>query len=129
MQTRHITRIIFVLLSGILFVLTSCGGGGGGSKTPPPPNPLDTWHFRASWDSINDITYGNGIFVAVAGPNFLTSSDGVSWTIRISDTSAYLTDITYGDGIFVAIGNEGIVEANGKYKYYIFTSTDGISWR
>jgi hypothetical protein len=127
MQTRYSIRIIFVLLLGMIFILGSCGGGGGGSKQPP--NPLDTWHFRASWDSIFDIAYGNGIFVAIAGSNFLTSFDGVSWTIRNSDTSTSIlsADITYGDGVFVTMGYEGTAEGTGKFKYSIFISSDGIT--
>lgn len=131
MRTRCNIRIIFVLLLGMIFILGSCGGGSGsGSKQPPVPNPLDTWYFRASWDSIFDIAYGNGIFVAIAGSNFLTSSDGTSWTIRNLDTSTSIisADITYGDGIFVAMGYEGTAEGTGKFKYSIFTSPDGITW-
>jgi hypothetical protein len=57
------------------------------------------------------------------------TSDGVSWTVRMSDTQWFLfRDITYADGIFVAMGYLAPAEFGGKYTYYIFTSPDGITW-
>jgi hypothetical protein len=70
MRTRYSIRILFVLFLGTIIILGSCGGGGGGGSKQPASNPLDTWHLRASWDWIQDIAYGNGIFVAITGPNF-----------------------------------------------------------
>ena len=49
----------------------------------------------------------------------LTSSDGVTWTLRDSGTSNELRGrITYGNGLFVTVGWEGT----------LLTSSDGISW-
>ncbi|MBC8442990.1 MAG: Ig-like domain-containing protein, partial [Proteobacteria bacterium] len=48
-----------------------------------------TWTERTSGTSgnLNDITYGNGVFVSVGYGNILTSSDnGTSWTSRTSVT-------------------------------------------
>lgn len=82
--------------------------------------------------SLMDITYGNGLFVAVGSDtaasdstynNFvITSPDGLNWTWRDvapSSTSGYaLYTVCFGNGVFVAAGQNG----------YIFTSTDGINW-
>ena len=84
-------------------------------------------------NSLSDITYGNGLFVAVGGefdPDtaetlgmILTSDDGVSWTIRSSSgTASHLQGVTYGNGIFVAVGygDDGFGT--------IVTSDDGVNW-
>ena len=61
----------------------------------------------------------NEMFVTVGDSGtILTSSNGTSWTKRISGTSNNLYGITYGNGLFVSVG----------YKGSIFTSTDVTSW-
>lgn len=126
MQKRYSIRIIFALLVGLSFVLVNCGGGGdGGSKKPPGPNPLDTWHERAMRAALGRIAYGNGIFVSGGDDNFLTSTDGISWTIRSSGAS--ITDITYGNGFFVAMGWSETPDGGGS-KQCIIRSEDGITW-
>jgi len=89
------------------------GGGGGGSGAGT------TWTLRNLGDSLNGVTYGNGLFVAVGeGGTILTSRDGVTWTQRTSGTSNDLYSVTYGNGLFVAVGAKGT----------ILTSPDGVSW-
>jgi hypothetical protein len=58
------------------------------------------------------------MFVAV-GRGIITSPDGVTWTVRQSDSSVWA--VAYGNGEFVAVG-----ESNSGY--IILTSMDGISW-
>ena len=63
-----------------------------------------TWTLRTSGitRTLNDITYGNSIFVAVGGEGkIITSSDGSSWTVRTSGSSSTLGSVTYGDGKFI----------------------------
>jgi hypothetical protein len=48
----------------------------------------------------------------------LTSSDGTTWTVRITGTWRNLKEVTYGNGLFVTVGNLGI----------IYTSPEGTSW-
>jgi outer membrane protein OmpA-like peptidoglycan-associated protein len=81
-----------------------------------------TWTARSvpasSWTSV---TYGNGVFVAVAGfgtDRIMTSPDGVTWTPRGSSTDSW-AGITYGNNTFVAVG----MSTNR-----VMTSTDGITW-
>ena len=50
----------------------------------------------------------------------LTSSDGITWTQRISGTSYEVSyGVTYGNGLFVTVGR--VMES-------ILTSSDGITW-
>jgi hypothetical protein len=48
----------------------------------------------------------------------LTSTDGITWTARISGTTKHLFGVTYGNNTFVTTGQSGTV----------LTSSDGISW-
>src|SRR2546422_4015164 len=59
-----------------------------------------------------EITYGNGLFVAVGGGSdetqglVLTSRDGVNWGITWL-SGARLYAVTYADGRFIAVGTHG----------------------
>ena len=70
------------------------------------------------WTSV---TYGNGLFVAVAqsGTNrVMTSPDGITWTAR--NTLAFgWKSVAYGNGTFVVTANNG---------FTLLTSSDGITW-
>jgi hypothetical protein len=79
------------------------------------------WQLRespyAGWSSI---CYGNGLFVAVASSGsykVMTSSNGVTWTERVSVSDNYWNSVCYGNGLFVAVSNNAIM-----------TSPDGINW-
>ena len=83
--------------------------------------------------SVDDVTYGNGIFVAVGQVNsreiatntyesvngYMISSDGVSWSYGESNVPK---NISYANGEFVGIAGSGY--SNG-YFYY---SSDGTAW-
>jgi hypothetical protein len=88
----------------------------------------NNWISRVSaadrqWQSI---TYGNGLYVAVAyadetDPSFdriMTSPDGINWTLRTGTSYIYLRSVTFGNGLFVAVGI-------GNVR---LTSSDGITW-
>jgi predicted RecA/RadA family phage recombinase len=78
--------------------------------------------YDNSW---RQVTYGNGIFVAVAytGTNnrVITSPDGITWTSRTSATENNWLSVTYGNSLFVAVANSG---TNDR----VMTSPDGITW-
>ena len=85
-----------------------------------------TWTERTSgtYNSLWEVTYGNGLFVTVGSyGTILTSSNGRTWTERNSGKSDrpygsdHLYGVTYGNGTFVTVGY-GI----------ILTSSDGITW-
>ena len=86
-----------------------------------------TWTIRTSaadndWSSV---TYGNGLFVAVAytgsGNRVMTSPDGITWTSRTSAANNGWFGVTYGNGIFVAVAISGTGNR-------VMTSPDGITW-
>ena len=70
------------------------------------------------------VTYGNGLFVAVAtsgiGNRVMTSPDGINWTSRNTYNNNWY-DVTYGNGLFVAVADSG---AGAR----VMTSPDGITW-
>ena len=70
------------------------------------------------------ISYGNGLFVAVArfGTNrIMTSPDGITWTSRTTSINPTFTGVAYGNGIWVAV-------SLGSPGGTTFTSYDGINW-
>jgi len=93
-------------------------------------NPITA--IGINWDLKNTnnndwrgITYGNGLFVAVAysgtGNRVMTSPDGLTWTIRTSAADNDWKSIVYGNGLFVAVAGSG---AGNR----VMTSPDGITW-
>jgi hypothetical protein len=86
-----------------------------------------TWTNRASAaDNIwYGVTFGNGLFVAVAvtgiGNRVMTSPDGIVWTSRTSAADNAWHSVTFGDGLFVAVAGSG----SGNR---VMTSPDGIVW-
>jgi hypothetical protein len=56
------------------------------------------------------VTYGNGLFVAVAiggASRVMTSPDGANWTPRAVADASRWQSITIGDGQFVAVAIDG----------------------
>ncbi|MFA6585006.1 MAG: immunoglobulin-like domain-containing protein, partial [Candidatus Paceibacterota bacterium] len=70
------------------------------------------------------ITYGNGLFVAVASSTsgvstgVMTSPDGINWTTRTSAADKIWGSVTYGNGLFVAVSTDG----------FVMTSPNGATW-
>ena len=102
-------------------------------SAPVAPTPTATQIPGSSWTARTlpssqdwySVTYGNGVFVAVAGgPSTVaaTSPDGITWTVRTLPSSQYWYSVTYGNGVFVAVAG-----ANGP-STVAATSTDGITW-
>jgi Concanavalin A-like lectin/glucanases superfamily len=95
-------------------------------------NNSTTTHAGGQWigrsvsddnESWNDITFGNGMFVAVSesGVRLMTSYDGIEWydqTVGGDDDS--WSSVTFGGGVFVAVGYSG--------DHRVATSSDGITW-
>ncbi len=88
-----------------------------GPAEPPPPVGYNAW---------TSVTYGGGLFVAVAW-NYpgrgnekwvMTSPDGITWTSRKAAASkSGWSSVTYGGGLFVVVGGNRVM-----------TSPDGITW-
>ena len=77
-----------------------------------------TMPVSTGWYSV---TYGNGVFVAIAYSDTIaaTSPDGITWTQRALPVSASWQSVTYGNGVFVAVAQSSAIAA---------TSPDGITW-
>jgi hypothetical protein len=85
-----------------------------------------SWTVRASaadnqWLSV---TYGNGLFVAVAntgtGNRVMTSPDGIAWTSRTSAADNSWEGVTYANNMFVAVASGA---SNG-----VMTMSPPVNW-
>ena len=102
------------------------------------PGGIYTSWISTSTDAINwtsrtpseamyfqDISYGNGLFVAVAhniGTNrIMTSPDGITWTSRTTSINPNFIGVAYGNGIWVAV-------CSSSPGGTTFTSYDGLNW-
>lgn len=89
------------------------------------PNGI-TWTSRTPSEAMwfQDISYGNGLFVAIArtGTNrIMTSPDGITWTSRTTAITPTFSGVAYGAGVWVAVCD---TSPGGS----TFTSYDGITW-
>lgn len=82
-----------------------------------------TWTHQTAPARLEDVVYGNGIFVALTVPSsypgnhrFATSTDGVTWTLR--ENTIDPTRVLFANGVFVAPAPNG----------QLLRSTDGINW-
>jgi hypothetical protein len=118
-----------------------CGRGNPGAHVVFASNVLvrlEDGRLQTSFDSMHwtdhsvwfrtffrDVTYANGLLVAVGGSYFgepgviVTSRDGVAWTRRNHDNKLNLYGVTGGSDLFVAVGERGA----------IFSSKDGVHWK
>jgi Ig-like domain-containing protein len=117
------------------------------------------WTFQVYPHPLNDMRFGNGLFVAVEPEGqIVTSTDGVDWVRQSSDGNSFLYRIAYGNGRFVitsfseevltstngtdwttaltgaplgsvSFGNGHFVGMASSRPGDIFTSTDGMTWR
>jgi predicted RecA/RadA family phage recombinase len=94
-------------------------------SSPCPSGTNWTSQNSATDNEWNSVTYGNGVFVAIAssgtGNRVMTSPDGITWTSRTSAANNLWTSVTYGNGLFVAVAGNG---AGNR----VMTSPDGIIW-
>ena len=71
------------------------------------------------------VTYGDGLFVAVAysreGNRVMTSPDGITWTSRASAADNTWRSVAHGNGLFVAV-------AETRSSNRAMTSPDLITW-
>jgi hypothetical protein len=107
-----------------LFVNVSNSGGSGQVFTSPD-GFVWTSRTAASNDTWSAITFGNGLFVAVAisytgGGGIMTSPDGITWTLQAGVGAGGFTGVTFGFGTYVAskTGSPGTM----------VVSYDGITW-
>lgn len=66
------------------------------------------------------MVFGNGVFVAVAGTQVITSTDGMNWSLVPSPPnlgSSGISNLAFANGLFVVNNNSRIA-----------TSSDGVNW-
>lgn len=83
------------------------------------------WGFEQG-SNLEDVVYGNGIFVAVGDYGAIcTSNDGDYWAELFPPIPgpSVVQDVAYGEGIFIAVKGEGISETGA-----ILSSDDGLNW-
>ena len=91
---------------------------------------LGTWATTtasAVANSIYDITYNNGVFVAASqftGDSLSYSYDGISWNPATYSEGPNPKSVTYGNGVFVAV----LSGWNWGGPERVLVSKDGISW-
>lgn len=129
--SNQLNRIIFLCVFILLAILVHGCGGGGSTQTQPHQKTgeagLDNWHIRfptPNDSNLNDIQYGNGVFVAVGdNGSILTSPSGGDWMAVKSGVSDSLNGITFANGNFIVVGG-----SSGDHRRTILTSADGINW-
>jgi hypothetical protein len=72
------------------------------------------------------VVYGDGIFVATAGPFRSYSYNGIDWT-HLTPSGWQCDYLAYGNGVFVGVGFAS-VGSPGVPTAFAYTSTDGINW-
>jgi len=86
------------------------------TTTTVPISMVWTSRTSAADNNWTSVTYGNGLFVAVAdsgtGNRVMTSPDGITWTARTSAADNSWRGVTYGGPaggeLFVAVASSGI---------------------
>jgi hypothetical protein len=108
---------------GALVLVAAVVSGPSASAWASPADGI-TWTSRTSAADNNwrSVTYGNGLFVAVAISGTLnrvmTSPDGITWTTRTTPNDNWWHDVTYANGLFVAVAVSGTgnrVMTNGTF--------------
>ena len=92
--------------------------------------PEDNNHF-------NDVAFGNGTFVAVAGTGtnrIMYSTDAINWTTVAAPEDNSWQAITYGNGKFVAVASSGTwrvmhADENDLNTWSKETSSQDLDWR
>ena len=100
-----------------------------GDRVMTSPDGI-TWTTRTTGVTFNNwytVTYGAGLFVALAGNSpfgdqVMTSSDGITWTPRAAASATRWRSLVYAEGQFVAVG---VYDAGLPV---VMTSPDGITW-
>ena len=86
------------------------------------PNGYDWTHQGARQElkyRIEDIAYGNGVFVAVGSDLArATSADGLKWSVQDKKDGSKFESVLFAQGLFVAAG----------YGGQVWTSPDGQAW-
>ena len=115
----------FLSFVSVLLMVTTGTLMGAGAARADQAGVTWTGQTSAADNGWYSVTFGNGLFVAVAnsgtGNRVMTSPDGIVWTSRTSAADNAWFSVAYGNGLFVAVAITG---TGNK----VMTSPDGIAW-
>jgi hypothetical protein len=84
--------------------------------------PTDTIAYNYDFNTIRDLVYANGIWVAVGDNGVIkTSINGLVWTTRTSGTTANLNGVSYATQLsqFISVGDNNTI---------IVSDDNGVTW-
>lgn len=119
---------INIMRAGFLLIFSFLVGACNEDKVSKDNYAVDNWHHAdissiLKGGTLNDVTFGNGMFVAVGYHGTIVASvDGKKWTSHNAEYPYILHGISFGNGMFVAVGD---IPAGGNI---ILISTDGLQW-
>lgn len=99
-------------VESIAFGNSTWVSAGTGGDLSTASDPTSTWTAQSSGlaADITDVAYGNGLWVAVSGPNKIaTSTNTVNWTVHTLSFGSSYTGIAYGGGVWTLVGYTGIL--------------------
>ncbi len=123
---------------GIWVAVTEMGNAGEASgKTIMTSTDTVTWtpQTTPNTNRWKNVSYGNGLFVAVADAgtaSIATSTNGTDWTARTNPNySGGWSDVSYGNGVWVVVGSNSRVmtSTNGTTDWTLRTITQTNQWR
>lgn len=81
----------------------------------------DSWTKVWTANSLSGMAYGNGIYVVVSylSDEWLTSTDGITWTSRSLGGYSSLHSVVFANGRFYGVTKDGATA---------LTSVDGLNW-
>ena len=94
------------------------------------------WTMRSQHDfsilDLFDVTFGNGMFVAVGwnffgGRNIYSSTNGVDWSPHTT-AMANVVAVSYGEGMYVAVGDGNNLNSSTISSNNVYYSFDGTTW-
>ena len=128
----------------LTFVFMYNTSSGNGCLNPDNTKVYENTYFRFREIGINrqenytDITYGNGLFVAISDSNsnerIMTSTDGEQWEPCVMDIDVDWTAICHGNDTFVAVGISNVnsncvaISNNGKEWTSIPAASNSSAW-
>jgi len=79
-----------------------------------------TWTIRSTLNYLwNGMSFGNGLFVAVAlDGKIVSSSDGITWTLTTVEAGNSWYGVTFGENIFVAVAESASVSPYPQVAVY-----------
>ena len=116
-------KSLFAVIASLSLLISGVGANPANAVEPLLPELPASASDKEWWD----VTFGNGLFVAVGGATsgsgnrVMTSPDGITWTSRTSAANNSWFSVIYGNGLFVAV-------ARFCSSNCVMTSPDGITW-